>query len=47
LLRCNLLSGAGEEGVGEVLGGSWWLWEWHGRGRAETIGKEREYAGVA
>jgi len=22
------LNGAGEEGWGEVLGGSWWLWEW-------------------
>jgi len=21
------LGGAGEEGLGEVLGGSWWLWE--------------------
>ena len=26
----NLLGGAGEEGLGEVLGGSWWLWEWLG-----------------
>jgi len=23
----NHLSGASEEGLGEVLGG-WWLWEW-------------------
>ena len=22
------LGGAGEEGVGEVLGGAWWLWGW-------------------
>jgi len=22
------LGGAGEEGLGELLGGSWWLWEW-------------------
>jgi len=27
-LGCNNLSGAGEEGWGGVLGGSWWLWEW-------------------
>jgi len=24
------LCGAGEEALGEVLGGSWWLWEWLG-----------------
>jgi len=29
-LGCNLLGGAGEEALGEVLGGSWWLWEWLG-----------------
>ena len=27
----NELGGAGEEGLGEVLGWSWWLWEWLGR----------------
>jgi len=27
-LGCNLLCGTGEEGLGEVLGGSWWLWKW-------------------
>jgi len=26
------LSGAGVEGLGEVTGGSWWLWEWLGSG---------------
>jgi len=25
----NNLSGAGEEGKGEALGGRWWLWECH------------------
>jgi len=25
-LRRNLLGGAGEEGWGGALGGSWWLW---------------------
>jgi len=32
-LGCNLHGGAGEEGWGEsweLLGGSWWLWEWLG-----------------
>jgi len=29
-LRCDDLGGAGEEALGEVLGGSWWLWEWLG-----------------
>jgi len=24
------LGWAGEEALGEVLGGSWWLWEWLG-----------------
>jgi len=26
----NNLGRASEEGLGEVLGGSWWLWEWLG-----------------
>jgi len=24
----NLLGGGGEEALGEVTGGFWWLWEW-------------------
>jgi len=27
-LRGDQLGGAGEEVLGEALGGSWWLWEW-------------------
>ena len=42
---CDDFGGAGEEGLGEVLGErgwSWWLWEWLGEEWVEAIGGENQ-----